>query len=366
MINEFENMRTADIIAEALLDWKVEVIFGLPGDGINGFMEALRQRQSKIKFVLVRHEESAAFMACAYAKYTGKLGVCVATSGPGAIHLLNGLYDAKADNTPVLAITGTTYSDLMNSSYQQDVNLLQLFSDVAVYNNMITVPEQAEMAVDIACRTALAQRGVSHLTIPIDVQEKKLNGSRYSRHNIAYHTSDVYTSQTIPSHSLIEKAANILNSGNKIVILVGQGALIVGKEVIAIAEKLNAPVVKALLGKAVIPDDNPYCLGGIGLLGTEPSTDAMSEADTLLMIGTSFPYIEYLPKPGQAKGIQIDIKPDKIGLRYPVEIGLVGDSKLVLSALIPLLVKKNNNYEFLKSKQNGMKNWNKLLLETKY
>jgi pyruvate dehydrogenase (quinone) len=364
MINEFENMRTADIIAEALLDWKVEVIFGLPGDGINGFMEALRQRQSKIKFVLVRHEESAAFMACAYAKYTGKLGVCVATSGPGAIHLLNGLYDAKADNTPVLAITGTTYSDLMNSSYQQDVNLLQLFSDVAVYNNMITVPEQAEMAVDIACRTALAQRGVSHLTIPIDVQEKKLNGSRYSRHNIAYHTSDVYTSQTIPSHSLIEKAANILNSGNKIVILVGQGALHCREEVIAIAEKLNAPVVKALLGKAVIPDDNPYCLGGIGLLGTEPSTDAMSEADTLLMIGTSFPYIEYLPKPGQAKGIQIDIKPDKIGLRYPVEIGLVGDSKLVLSALIPLLVKKNNNYEFLKSKQNGMKNWNKLLLET--
>ncbi len=364
MINEFENMRTADIIAEALLDWKVEVIFGLPGDGINGFMEALRRRQSKIKFVLVRHEESAAFMACAYAKYTGKIGVCVATSGPGAIHLLNGLYDAKADNTPVIAITGTTYSDLMNSNYQQDVNLLQLFSDVAVYNTMITVPEQAEMAVDIACRTALAQRGVSHLTIPIDVQEKKLNGSRYSRHNIAYHTSDVYTTQTIPSNSLIEKAASILNSGNKIVILVGQGALGVGKEVIAIAEKLNAPVVKALLGKAVIPDDNPYCLGGIGLLGTEPSTDAMSEADTLLMIGTSFPYIEYLPKPGQAKGIQIDIKPDKIGLRYPVEIGLVGDSKLVLSALIPLLVKKNNNYEFLKSKQNGMKNWNKLLLET--
>jgi pyruvate dehydrogenase (quinone) len=364
MSKEFENMRTADIIAEALLDWKVEVIFGLPGDGINGFMEALRQRQNKIKFFLVRHEESAAFMACAYAKYTGKLGACVATSGPGAIHLLNGLYDAKADNTPVIAITGTTYTDLMNSSYQQDVNLLQLFSDVAVYNDMITVPEQAEMAVDIACRTALTHRGVSHLTIPIDVQEKKLSG-KYSRHNVAYHTSDVYVSETIPSNSLIENAANILNSGNNVVILVGQGALGAGKEVIAIAEKLNAPVVKALLGKAVIPDDNPYSLGGIGLLGTEPSSDAMSEADTLLMIGTSFPYIEYLPKPGQARGIQIDIKPDKIGLRYPVEIGLVGDSKLILSALIPLLQNKknNNNYEFLKSKQNGMKNWNKLLLE---
>jgi pyruvate dehydrogenase (quinone) len=361
MSNDYENMRTADIVAEALLDWKVDVIFGLPGDGINGFIESLRRRQDRIKFILVRHEESAAFMACAYAKYTGKLGACVATSGPGAIHLLNGLYDAKADNTPVVAITGTTYSDLMNSSYQQDVNLLQLYSDVAVYNDMIAVPEQAEMAVDIACRTALAQRGVSHLTIPIDVQEKKLNG-KYSRHNVAYHTSDVYAAETIPSHSLIEKAADILNTGSKIVLLVGQGALGAGEEVIAVAEKLDAPVVKALLGKAVIPDDSPYSLGGLGLLGTEPSSDAMSEVDTLLMVGTSFPYTDYLPRPGQARGIQIDIKPDKIGLRYPVEIGLVGDSKLILSALLPLLNKKDN-LGFLKSKQKAMKNWNRLLEE---
>jgi len=360
-MSEYENMRTADILVDSLLDWKVDVIFGLPGDGINGFMEALRQRKNRIKFVLVRHEESAAFMACAYAKYTGKLGVCVATSGPGAIHLLNGLYDAKADNTPVLAITGSTYSDLMNSSYQQDVNLLQLYSDVSVYNDMISVPEQAEMAMDIACRTALAQRGVSHLTIPIDVQEKKLNG-KYSRHNVAYHTSDVYIAETIPTFSLIENAAKILNGGNKVVILVGQGALEAGAEVIAIAEKLNAPVVKALLGKAVIPDDSQYSLGGIGLLGTKPSSDAMSESDTLFMIGTSFPYIDYLPKPGQARGIQIDIKSEKIGLRYPVEIGLVGDSKLVLSALIPLL-KQKENQEFLNSKQKAMKDWNKLLEE---
>jgi pyruvate dehydrogenase (quinone) len=357
----YENMRTADIVAEALLDWKVDIIFGLPGDGINGFIESLRRRQDKIKFILVRHEESAAFMACAYAKYTGELGACVATSGPGAIHLLNGLYDAKADNTPVIAITGTTYSDLMNSSYQQDVNLLQLYSDVAVYNDMINVPEQAEMAVDIACRTALAQRGVSHLTIPIDVQEKKLNG-KYSRHNIAYHTSDVYVAETIPSHRLIEKAAEILNAGSRIVLLVGQGALGSGEEVLAIAEKLGAPVVKALLGKAVIPDDNPYTTGGLGLLGTTPSSDSMNEADTLLMIGTSFPYIEYLPRPGQARGIQIDIRPEKIGLRYPVEIGLVGDSKLILSALLPLLDQKHN-LEFLKSKQHAMKNWNNLLKE---
>jgi pyruvate dehydrogenase (quinone) len=226
---------------------------------------------------------------------------------------------------------------------------------------MISVPEQAEIAVDIACRTALAQRGVSHLTIPIDVQEKKLNG-KYSRHNVAYHTSDVYSAETIPSHSLIEKAAEILNAGSKIVLLVGQGALGAGEEVLAAAEKLRSPVVKALLGKAVIPDDNPYSLGGIGLLGTSPSSDAMSEADTLLMIGTSFPYVEYLPKPGQARGIQIDIKPEKIGLRYPVEIGLVGDSKLILSALLPFLNQKDN-LEFLKSKQHAMKNWNNLLKE---
>jgi pyruvate dehydrogenase (quinone)/pyruvate oxidase len=335
-MNEYENMRTADIIAEALIDWNVNVIFGLPGDGINGFIEALRQRQDKIKFILVRHEESAAFMACAYAKYTGKLGACVATSGPGAIHLLNGLYDAKADNTPVIAITGTTYSDLMNSSYQQDVNLLQLYSDVAVYNTIINNPEQAEMAVDIACRSALSQRGVSHLTIPIDVQEMKLKG-RYSRHKVGGHTSDVNVPRNTSDIKLIEKAANILNSGERVVILVGQGALGAGDEVISVAEKLGAPVVKALLGKAVIPDTHPVNIGGLGLLGTEPASDAMNEADTLLMVGTSFPYIDYLPKPGQAKGIQIDIKPDKIGLRYPVEIGLVGDSKLTLAAILPLL-----------------------------
>jgi pyruvate dehydrogenase (quinone)/pyruvate oxidase len=362
MSDQYQNMRTADILAEALFDWKVEVIFGLPGDGINGFIEALRRRQDRIKFVLVRHEESAAFMACAYAKYTGKLGACVATSGPGAIHLLNGLYDAKADNTPVIAITGTTYSDLMNSSYQQDVNLLQLYSDVAVYNGMISVPEQAEMAVDIACRTALAQRGVSHLTIPIDVQEKKLSSDKYSRHNIAYHTSDVYTAETIPSQSLIKEAAKILNTGSRVVILVGQGALGAADEVIAVAEKLGAPIVKALLGKAVIPDDSPYTTGGIGLLGTSPSSDTMNEADTLLMIGTSFPYIDYLPKPGQARGIQIDIKPEKVGLRYPVEVGLIGDSKLILSSLLPLLHQKDD-LAFLKSKQDAMKRWNRLMIE---
>lgn len=362
-MSEFENFTTADVIAESLIDWGVDVIFGLPGDGINGFIEALRQRQDRIKFVLVRHEEASAFMACAYAKFTGKIGACVATSGPGAIHLLNGLYDAKLDNTPVIAITGSTYSDLMNSDYQQDVNLIDLFSDVSVYNTMINQPEQTEMAVDIACRTALSRRGVSHITIPIDVQERRISG-RYSRHKVAGHTSDVFADCIVPDRSLLEKAAGILNSGERIVMLVGQGCLGAEDEVIAVAEKLGAPIVKALLGKAVVPDDHPYSIGGLGLLGTEPATDAMTEADTLLMIGTSFPYIEYLPKPRQARGVQIDIKPEKIGLRFPVEVGLIGDAKLTLAALLPLLRQRSEeDKRFLKSKQEAMQNWFGLLRE---
>ncbi|HSF49317.1 MAG TPA: thiamine pyrophosphate-dependent enzyme [Nitrososphaeraceae archaeon] len=385
MSEKYQELKTSDILAEALIDWNVDIVFGLPGDGINGFIEALRVRQDKIKFVLVRHEESAALMSCAYAKYTGKIGVCVATSGPGAIHLLNGLYDAKADNIPVVAITGSTFSDIMNSGFLQDVNLLQLFSDVASYNTMINVPEQAEMAVDLACRTALSHKGVSHINIPVDVQEKKLKGN-YSRHKVPGHTSDIFDSFALPNKRLIEKAAQILNRGNKIVILVGQGALNASKEILAVAEKLNAPIIKALLGKAVVPDDHPLSLGGIGMLGTDPSSDAMKETDTLLMIGTSFPYMEYLPKPGQATGIQIDIKPEKIGLRYPIEIGLVGDSKTVLSELLPLLnnridtnndviknVYKDNkkdisniSLQFLQSMQKSMAKWNKIMKEQSY
>ncbi len=368
-MSEYEDLKTGDIVAEALVDWKVDVVFGIPGDSINGFIEALRVRKDKIKFVLVRHEESAALMACGYAKYTGKIGVCTATAGPGAIHLLNGLYDAKADNTPLIVITGGTSTDLMNSSFQQDVNLLQLFSDVSVYNSIIGSPQQAEMAVDIACRTAYVRKGVSHLTIPTDVQERKLEG-HYSRHKVPGHTSDIFVTPTSADRKLIEKTAEILNNGKKIVILVGQGALSASEEVIATAEKLNAPIIKAMLGKAVVPDDHPYSLGGIGFLGTEPSSDAMVECDTLFMVGTSFPYLEYLPKPGQAVGIQIDIKPEKIGLRYPVKIGLIGDSKLVLSDLIPLLhdrrtLGRNNDpsLEFLKSQQDAMRKWNDVLNE---
>jgi pyruvate dehydrogenase (quinone) len=363
-MSEYQSMSTSDIIAETLIDWDVKVIFGIPGDGINGFMEALRKRQDKIRFVLVRHEESAAFMACAYAKYTGKLGACLATSGPGAIHLLNGLYDAKLDSAPVIAITGRTYSDLMGSGYQQDVNQLQLFSDVALYNNIVIAPEQAEMAVDIACRTALSQKGVSHLTVPIDIQERKLEGN-YSRHKVPGHTSGIIVNVShTPEIHLIQKAAEIINSGDRIVILVGQGALGAGQQIIDISEKIKAPIIKALLGKAAVQDDHPNSLGGIGMLGTSASVEAMEETDTLLMVGTSFPYIEYLPKPGQARGIQIDIKPERIGLRYPVEVGLVGDSNKTLLALLPLLDSrddKSKQQQFLQSKQQAMRNWNDLL-----
>jgi pyruvate dehydrogenase (quinone)/pyruvate oxidase len=363
-VQNYNNMRTADIIVEALKDWGVKVVFGIPGDGINGVIEAFRRNRNSIKFVLVRHEESAAFMACAYAKYTGSLGVCIATSGPGAIHLLNGLYDAKLDSTPVLAITGSTYSDLMDSFYQQDVSLLRLFSDVAAYNTMVSAPEQAEMAVDIACRTALATRGVSHITIPIDVQERRLAG-RYSRHKVPGHTSDeLFAQAAVPDRRALEKAAEILNSGRKVGMLVGQGAIDAGDEVIGVAEKLQAPVVKALLGKAVVADDHPLCIGGIGMLGTAPATDAMSEADTLLMVGTSFPYIEYLPRPGQVRGVQIDIKPERIGVRYPVEVGLVGDSKNTLAELLPLLRQRTEGERgFLRSKQAAMRDWLGILRE---
>ena len=265
----------------------------------------------------------------------------------------------------LLPLPVLTYSDMMGSDYQQDVNLLQLFSDVTVYNNMIIATEQAEMVVDIACRAALTRRGVSHLTIPIDIQERKLEG-KYSKHKIAGHTSDAFTSITsLPDRKLIQQAAETINSGNKVVILVGQGALNAGDEVSEVATKIGAPVAKALLGKAVIPDNHPNSVGGIGLLGTEPTVDAMNEADTLLMIGTSFPYIDYLPKPGQARGIQIDIKPEKIGLRYPVEVGLVGDSKRILLALLPLLsskeIEEGESQGFLKSKQQAMKKWNDVL-----
>src|SRR2546421_978659 len=354
-------MTAAEVLIDRLIDWGVEVIFGLPGDGINGIMEALRTREDKIRFIQVRHEEAAAFMACGYAKYTGKLGVCLATSGPGGIHLLNGLYDAKLDGQPVLAITGLQFHDLIGSYTQQDVALDKLFMDVAVFNERIMGPTHVENITDLACRTAIAYHGVSHLTFPVDFQEQEIKERQRSKRNIAHHTSDVYArSARLPHHADLEKAAEILNAGKKVAILAGRGALNATDELEKAAEILGAPIVKALLGKAAVPDDSPYTTGSIGLLGTKPSQEVIEDCDTLLMVGSSFPYLEYMPKPGQARGVQIDLDPKRIGLRYPVEVGLVGDSRNTLSELIPLL-RRNEDRSFLQAAQAGMKDWRHMI-----
>ena len=354
-------MTAADVMVEALIDWGVEVIFGLPGDGINGIMESLRTHQENIRFVQVRHEEAAAFMACGYAKFTGKLGVCLATSGPGGIHLLNGLYDAKLDGQPVLAITGLQFHDLIGTYTQQDVALDKLFIDVAVFNERVMGPTHVENLTDLACRMALSYRGVAHLTFPVDLQEKDVKERQRSKRNIPHHTSDVFArSARLPDRMELEHAAATLNEGEKVAILAGRGALGASDELEQVAELLGAPIVKALLGKAAVPDDSPYTTGGIGLLGTRPSQEAMEDCDTLLMVGTSFPYIEFMPKPGQARGVQIELDPKKIGLRFPVEVGLIGDSRNTLRELIPLLKRKENR-SFLQAAQAGMKDWWKVM-----
>ena len=358
-------MNTSDILIETIQAWGVDVVFGLPGDGINGIMEALRKRQDKIRFVQVRHEESAAFMACAYAKHTGKLGCCLATSGPGGIHLLNGLYDAKLDGQPVLAITGMQFHDLTDTRTQQDVELDKLFQDVCVYNTRCMGAAHMENIAELACRTALAYRGVSHLCIPVDFQELevKIKGNGRSQRNIPRHVSDVSAEGArLPGDEDLKKAADILNAGKRIAILAGRGALPATAELEQIAAKLSAPIVKALLGKAAVPDDSPYTTGGIGLLGTLPSQEVMEDCDTLLIAGSSFPYIEFLPKPGQARAVQIDSDPMRIGLRYPVEVGLVGDCRRSLEKLIPL-VRSNGKGNFLRQAQAGMRDWNKRMDE---
>jgi pyruvate dehydrogenase (quinone) len=355
-------LTAADVLIETIQDWGVEIVFGLPGDGINGIMEALRRRRDQIRFIQVRHEEAAALMACGYAKFTGKLGVCLATSGPGGIHLLNGLYDAALDGQPVLAITGMAYHDLIGTHTQQDVALDQLFADVAKYNQRIMGPSHVENVTHLACRTALAYRGVSHLTFPVDIQEMEAGAYR-SKRNIKHHTSDVYArSARLPAEEELANAADVRNAGRRFAVLAGRGALRATDQLEQMADRLAAPIVKALLGKAAVPDDSPYTTGCIGLLGTKPSQEALEECDTLLMVGTSFPYIEFLPKPGQARGVQIELDPMRIGLRYPVEVGLVGDSARTLQALLPLITRKGER-AFLETAQSRMKSWGELMDE---
>jgi pyruvate dehydrogenase (quinone) len=350
---------TADVLFERLAEWGVDTVFGLPGDGINGFMEGLRKIRERIRFIQVRHEESAAFMACAYAKYTGRLGVCIATSGPGAIHLLNGLYDAKMDGAPVLAITGQTYHDLMGMRYQQEVNLLGLFQDVALFNQEANGPAHARTLVDAACRAALGGRGVAHINCYNDWQDKTADGQ--SPMNVAGHTSVAWRPPiVVPQAESLESAASLLNAGKKTVIMVGHGAKGATDELEQIADILGAPIVKSLLGKDVVPDDSPYTTGGLGLLGTLPSEKAMEECDSLFLVGTSFPYMDYLPKPGQAKAVQVDRDPARLGLRYPIDIGLTGDAPATLKALVPLLERRSDR-SFLEKSQGRMEEWRDLM-----
>jgi pyruvate dehydrogenase (quinone) len=351
----------ADILIDTLIDWGVDTVFGLPGDGINGIMEALRKRQELVRFIQVRHEEAAAFMACGYAKYTGRLGVCLATSGPGGIHLLNGLYDAKLDGQPVLAITGHAYHDLIDTFSQQDVNLDRVYQDVAVYSTRVMGPAHVENVANLACRAAVSYRGVSHINFPTDLQDQE-GGERTPRNRPHHESSVAARRAALPSGEDLRRAAEVLNQGKKIVILAGRGALHATDELEQLAETLGAPVIKALLGKAAVPDDSPYTTGGIGLLGTKPSQEAMEECDTLLIVGSSFPYIEFFPKPGQARGVQIDLDPLRIGLRYPVEVGLIGDSRATLRELLPLL-RRNEDRGFLGKAQDGMKDWWQLMEE---
>lgn len=352
---------TSEILVGKLIEWGVSVVFGLPGDGNNGIMEALRQRQDRVRFVQVRHEEAAAFMACAYAKFTGRLGVCLATSGPGAIHLLNGLYDAKSDLAPVLAITGQIYSDLIGTHYQQDVDLPALFKDVTVYNQQILSAPHTAAVVDAGIRAALAHRGVAHITIPVDFQEHTLSDDEPSSKKVAEHTSSSWTPPiATPQMDDLRIAAFLLNEGQRPVILAGQGALGAGREIEEMAEKLGAPVIKALLGKAVIPDDSPYTTGGLGLLGTLPSELAMEECDTLLIIGSNFPYVEYYPEAGQAKAVQIDRDAARLGLRYKIDLGLTGDASATLRAMLPMIERKTDR-SFLETAQERMKEWRELM-----
>jgi pyruvate dehydrogenase (quinone) len=352
----------ADYVLDRLKQWGVHRIYGYPGDGINGFLGALDRAEGDPEFIQVRHEEMSAFMACGHAKFTGEVGVCLATSGPGAIHLLNGLYDAKLDHVPVVAIVGQQKRMSLGSSYQQEVDLQTLFKDVSEFVQVCMEPAQARHLVDRALRVALARKGVATIVIPNDVQEEKAVPSPPREHGAVFSSLGYSPPRIVPKQDDLERAAQTLNRGAKVAILAGQGAHGAADELIEVAELLGAGIAKALLGRDVLPDDLPFVTGPIGLLGSRPSYDMMENCDTLLMVGSSFPYSEFLPKEGQAKGVQIDIDPTMIGLRYPMEVLLVGDAKETLEALIPLLERKDDR-SWREQIEDGVQHWWRLLEE---
>ncbi|OOO01988.1 MAG: putative thiamine pyrophosphate-containing protein YdaP [Chromatiales bacterium USCg_Taylor] len=353
----------SDFMVQRLYDWGIHRIYGYPGDGINGIMGALARAQDKIEFIQVRHEEMAAFMACGHAKFTGEVGICLATSGPGAIHLLNGLYDAKLDHQPVVAIVGQQRRAALGGDYQQEVDLTTLFKDVAhEYVHVVTTAAQMRHLVDRALRIAKAERTVTCIVVPNDVQELDAVEKPPREHG-TIHSGIGYTPPSIlPVPADLERAADVLNAGNKIAMLIGAGALHAGNEVVEVAELLGAGVAKALLGKAALPDDLPFVTGAIGLLGTRPSWEMMNECDTLLMVGSNFPYSEFLPPEGQARGVQIDIDGRMLSIRYPMEVNLVGDSKETLRALMPHLRRKDDR-GFREHIEHNVAEWWKTLEE---
>lgn len=349
-----------DFLVERLSQWGVTRIFGYPGDGINGVFGALSRAQGKIEFVQARHEEMAAFMASAHAKFTGELGVCIATSGPGASHLITGLYDARMDHMPVLAIVGQQARAALGGHYQQELDLVSMFKDVAgAFVQQASEPSQVRHLIDRAVRTAVGERRVTALILPNDLQDAEYQEPERAHGTV--HSGVGYSKpKVVPYDADLQRAADVLNAGEKVAILVGAGALQATDEVIAVAEKLGAGVAKALLGKAVLPDDLPWVTGSIGLLGTEPSYKLMMECDTLLMIGSGFPYSEFLPKEGQARGVQIDLQPDMLSLRYPMEVNLVGDCAETLAALLPLLQHKTQR-KWRKKVESWRASWDKTL-----
>jgi len=345
----------SDYLLYRLTQWGIRRVYGYPGDGINGILGAF-ERSTELQFIQVRHEEMAAFMACAHAKFTGEVGVCLATSGPGAIHLLNGLYDAKLDHQPVVALVGQQARSALGGHYQQEVDLLSLFKDVASeYLTMVTKASAVRHAIDRAVRIAQCERTVTCVILPNDIQEAEYQ--RPERAHGTLHSSVGYSApRVLPRDEDLRRAADVLNAGKKVAMLVGAGVLNAADEVMEVAELLGAGVAKALLGKAVLPDDLPYVTGAIGLLGTKPSWDLMSDCDTLLMVGTSFPYSEFLPKEGQARGVQIDLDGRMLAIRYPMEVALVGDSKEALRALIPLLLHKQDR-SWREQVEKGVRQW---------
>jgi pyruvate dehydrogenase (quinone) len=340
--------------------WGVRVVFGYPGDGINGLLGAMNRAGGKIKLVQVRHEEMAAFMASAYAKFSGELGVCMATSGPGATHLITGLYDARLDHQPVLAIAGQQARAALGGQYQQEVNLLSAYQDVAgAYLQQVSVAPQMRHVIDRAIRVARGERRVTAIIVPNDLQDQKYEPP--AREHGTLHSGIGFSApRVVPREEDLRRAAAVLNDGNKVAMLVGAGALHATDELIAVADTLGAGAAKALLGKAALPDDLPWVTGSIGLLGTKPSWELMTGCDTLLMVGSGFPYSEFLPKEGSARGVQIDIKPDMLSLRYPMEVNLVGDSVETLRALLPLLRPKPDRH-WREHIEKGVAEWWKTL-----